>query len=167
MSLLDSEGPACFLFPTSLPPLLTLTHTCSVFLLNHLVVSSALSLTQGSKKVIVYPSSELSIWNSNTSGQMVETSIFFFIVVTLQLSPFSPFLPISTQPPPHPSDHHHHPVVHVCESCIDVPWLIHSLSFFLCPLPSPLREQLSDCSLYPYLYFYFGYEFILFIRYHI
>ena len=88
---------------------------------------------------------------------------YFFILVLLQLSQFSP-PHCSPLPCPRPAPTvSPHPVVHVHGSFIHVPWLDPTPSFpTYTPLP-PLSLPWVY-SLFPCLWFYFPHLFVLFIR---
>ena len=91
----------------------------------------------------------------------------FFIVVQLQLSPFSPStLPCLNYPPSSTLSLSPNPVVFVHGSCIHVPRLDLSSSppFILFP---HFLWSLSVCSLFPHLWQHFAYLFALFIRFHL
>ena len=83
---------------------------------------------------------------------------------SLFLSPFSPTLPTSTYHlSPFPSDHHHTVSVSIYYMYFMFFVFNHLTFFHLAHQPPPLW-QLSVCSMYPCLYFYFVCHFILFIR---
>ena len=88
----------------------------------------------------------------------------FFIVVQIQLSPFSPH----HDAPPHPFSP---PTIELTlfgflhMSFIHVPWWPPTLSPII-PI-SPSFWLLSDCSLFQCLWFYFACLFVLLIRFHL
>ena len=79
---------------------------------------------------------------------------FFFIIDTVTNVHISPTLPTSTHSLPPFFSGHHHTVVCVDRLFIYVLWLIPSPSLIQNSLPTPLW-QLSVCSTYSYLWFYF------------
>ena len=102
-----------------------------------------------------------------------EDSLFLFNVYCLHYYRCSHFQPLcppppspSHPPPPLPSLHHHYTAVCVCGLPHILIMFFGSSLHFLSPSPShssPLR-QLSVCSMYPCLCFYFACQFILFIK---
>ena len=83
---------------------------------------------------------------------------FIYIVYTIIDVPISPFSFAYLHPALNtPHRPHHHTVV--CVLCTHVLWLIPSPSFI--QSPSPALWQLSVCSMYPRLCFYFVHQFIL------
>ena len=104
----------------------------------------------------------LGVSGTSSSGSSLH---FFFIVVQIQLPPFSyhHFSPPHPLPPPtlHPSP------LWLC------PWVLYTCSLMnlsllspVNPLPSPLR-LLSLCSLFQCLWLYFACLFVLLIRFHL
>ena len=86
----------------------------------------------------------------------------FFIVILLQFSQFPPpHLPLPRSPPaPRVNPH---TFVHVHVSFVHVLCLVPSPSLHHYAPPYPLWP-LSICSMFPFLWFYFAHQFIVFIR---